>query len=236
MQSLAQVNFDSQDIKTMSSREIAELTGKDHKNVLRDSEIMFLQLGVSSDGYAQKWTHPQNKQTYIEYVLDKDLTMTLVTGYSVKLRHAVIKRWRELEVKQSLSLPNFTDPAEAAIAWAAEFKAKQYAQDQLSIAAPKAQALDLICDTAGLFGIRESAKTLKVTQSFLVTLLIDKRWMYRDSSKVLQGYSDRIEQDYIKHVMSKPVPDKDGIDHVYQSAKLTTKGLTRLAQIISKGV
>lgn len=236
MQSLAQVNFDSQVIKTMSSRDIAAHTGKDHKHVMRDCVNMFHELILLPKEYAQDWAHPQNGQTYQEYVLDEDLVMTLIAGYSVKLRHAVIKRWKELEAKQSILLPNFTDPAEAAIAWAAEFKAKQHAETQLSIAAPKAQALDLICDTAGLFGIRESAKTLKVTQSFLVTLLIDKRWMYRDSNKVLQGYSDRIEQDYIKHVMSKPVPDKDGIDHVYQSAKLTTKGLTRLAQIISKGV
>ncbi|CAK8739156.1 hypothetical protein SODG_002762 [Sodalis praecaptivus] len=34
---------------------------------------------------------------YQEALLDQDLTMTLVMGYSIELRHKVAKRWRELE-------------------------------------------------------------------------------------------------------------------------------------------
>lgn len=32
-----------------------------------------------------------------EILLDQDLTMTLITGYSIPLRHKVAKRWRQLE-------------------------------------------------------------------------------------------------------------------------------------------
>lgn len=41
----------------------------------------------------------------IEYALDKELTFTLITGYSIKLRNAVIKRWLDLE-SQVVSLQN----------------------------------------------------------------------------------------------------------------------------------
>ncbi|WP_050747542.1 hypothetical protein [Sodalis glossinidius] len=34
---------------------------------------------------------------YQEALLDQDLTMTLVMGYSIDLRHKVVKRWREPE-------------------------------------------------------------------------------------------------------------------------------------------
>jgi hypothetical protein len=34
------------------------------------------------------YVEPQNGQTYYEYVLDYDATMTLVTGYDSKLRMA----------------------------------------------------------------------------------------------------------------------------------------------------
>lgn len=105
---------------------------------------------------------------------------------------------------------------------------------QLAIAAPKAQALDLISDATGLFGVREAAKTLKITQSELTTLLIDRQWMYRDGRNVLQGYAHRIEQGCIKHVMSAPIADKVGVEHVYSAAKITTKGMTRLARILAK--
>nr|MBP8206791.1 Rha family transcriptional regulator [Acinetobacter sp.] len=84
-------------VLTMSSRDIAELTDKEHKHVLRDCLTMFEELGLDPMGYAQNWTHPQNGQTYIEYLLPKDLVETLITGYSIKLRYQVIQRLHELE-------------------------------------------------------------------------------------------------------------------------------------------
>lgn len=44
---------------TMSTRLIAELTGKEHKHVLCDCLIMFDELGLDPKGYAQNWTHPK---------------------------------------------------------------------------------------------------------------------------------------------------------------------------------
>jgi phage antirepressor YoqD-like protein len=66
------------------------------------------------------------------FSLDRDLTMTLVSGYSIPLRHKIVTRLAELEAKQAPALPNFLDPAEAAMAWATEYKAKQAAQLQIA--------------------------------------------------------------------------------------------------------
>lgn len=139
----------NQSIKTMSSREIAELTGKEHKHVMRDCLNMFNELDLNHIGYAQNWTHPQNNQTYIEYALPRDLVETLITGYSIKLRHAVIARLRELEdhyKNNVVKLPDFTNPVEAARAWANEVEANQIAQEQLAIAAPKVEYFDRVAD------------------------------------------------------------------------------------------
>lgn len=84
---------------TMSSREIANLTGKQHKHVLRDIRAMLDALGDGPDlGHVQE--DRDGRGYTICFHLDKELTETLVTGYSVPLRHKVIKRLHELEERQ----------------------------------------------------------------------------------------------------------------------------------------
>ena len=105
-------------VLTMSSRVIAELTGKEHFHVLRDCLTMFDELDLDPKGYIQNWIHPQNGQTYIEYLLPKDLVETLITGYSIKLRYQVIQRLHELEnlLKPKLMLPEDLPSALRALA------------------------------------------------------------------------------------------------------------------------
>lgn len=85
---------------TMSSREIAELTGKQHKDVLYDCRKMFEALNLQSADFSADYQDSKGR-TYQEFLLDQDLTMTLVMGYNIELRHKVAKRWRELEEQAS---------------------------------------------------------------------------------------------------------------------------------------
>ena len=45
---------------TMSSREIAELVGKEHKHVMRELRVLSEQLGDMFEGVVQVWTTPSN--------------------------------------------------------------------------------------------------------------------------------------------------------------------------------
>ena len=82
---------------TMSSREIAELTGITHDNVLKTVRSL-IDRGVVSKNETP-YTHPQNGQTYSEFRLNYRDTMVVVSGYSVELRARIIDRWQELEAK-----------------------------------------------------------------------------------------------------------------------------------------
>lgn len=84
---------------SMSSREIAKLTGKQHSHVKRDCENMFVGLEMDAKEYIQNWIDPQNGQIYTEYCLPKILIETLITGYSYKLRYWVLQRLHDLENK-----------------------------------------------------------------------------------------------------------------------------------------
>ncbi|PHM39261.1 hypothetical protein Xmau_02865 [Xenorhabdus mauleonii] len=96
---------------TMSSREIAELTGKRHTDVIRDVWAMLEQLYELNKDDANL-RHHKNQQVKIvdgviavidnrgyvsEFLLDRRHTEILITGYDVKRRAAVIDRWFALE-------------------------------------------------------------------------------------------------------------------------------------------
>ena len=131
---------------TMSSREIAELTGKNHRDVMRDIRVMLRE--VDREGlrkFAHAYVHPQNGQKYTEYLLPKNLTLNLVTGYRSDMRLKIIDRWLELEEeKQSamVALPDFTNPAAAARAWADEVEAKEKAQALVTYAQEVVEKLE----------------------------------------------------------------------------------------------
>lgn len=87
-------------VQTMTSREIAELTGKRHDHVLRDIEKMkpeLISLTPNLGAALNSTTYKDSTGRELkQYALNYEMTMTLVTGYSIKLRNAVIKRWQEL--------------------------------------------------------------------------------------------------------------------------------------------
>lgn len=81
---------------TMSSREIANVTGKRHANVKRDVLALLKELKVDVLIFEHIYLDGQNREQ-VEYLLDRDHTDCLLTGYSAQMRMRVIRRWRELE-------------------------------------------------------------------------------------------------------------------------------------------
>lgn len=86
---------------TMSSQDIADLTGKRHGDVIRDIRTM---LDALKDDADLRHVHEErDRRGYTACIhLNKELTETLVTGYSIPLRHKVIKRLHELEQQRSM--------------------------------------------------------------------------------------------------------------------------------------
>jgi len=84
---------------TMSSREIADLTGKRHDHVMRDIRVMLVDLygegGVPS--FEHTYRNEQNGQQYPMYRLPKRESLILVSGYSIQMRARIIDRWQELD-------------------------------------------------------------------------------------------------------------------------------------------
>ena len=96
--------------QTMSSFEIAQITGKRHFHIMRDIRELnkvYEKLHQSKIGYMLKITELPNgakrKDPYFE--LTKMQTWDLLTGYNAELRIKVNRRWAELEAKQQYNFP-----------------------------------------------------------------------------------------------------------------------------------
>lgn len=92
----------------MTTKEVSDLTGKAVRNVNRDTENMLSELYGDVLNSEQESCLLKFEGTYKDsygrdqkcYILPKDLTLTLVSGYNVKMRKAIIDRWIQLEEKQ----------------------------------------------------------------------------------------------------------------------------------------
>ena len=84
---------------TMSSLEIAELTGKRHNHVLRDIENVLDEVGIGASKFGSSYLSSQNKQLPC-YNLPRRECDLVVSGYVAKYRLAIIDRWQELENAQ----------------------------------------------------------------------------------------------------------------------------------------
>lgn len=210
------------------------------------------QLEIRNTSQATSSLDDDEKLPYVLHISGQNRNVILINEsglYSLVLTSRKpeakkFKKWITNEVLPEIrktgyynpaTIPNFEDPYEAAIAWASEYKAKRIAQEQLAIAAPKAEALDRIANCENNLGIRESAKVLKINQKTLVQYLMDHKVVYRDQFKKIQGYQRSVDQKLIQITVSGPRETDNG-EKVFSQVKLTPKLITRIATWIENGM
>ena len=118
--------------QTMSSLEIAKLTGKPHNDVMKAIRAMESGWEKVSQGKfslsSRKVQQPNGgMREYPCYELTKTECLYVATKFNDEARAKLVIRWEELERKaraNMLQLPDFTNPAEAARAWAQEYEQK----------------------------------------------------------------------------------------------------------------
>lgn len=164
----------------MSSREIAEITGKRHDNVVRDIDKLnkcYENEGLLKveEGY---YTLPSTgNQQHREYRLSRIQTLDLMTGYNTELRIRVNRRWEELENKQvQKSLPGTF--AEALRAYADEVEKNEKLIGELKVKnvliaeyEPKVTYYDQILASVDTITITQIAKDYGMSAQELNKLL-----------------------------------------------------------------
>lgn len=213
---------------TMTSREIAELTGKRHDHVMRDLRKLKEDLGDMFGGSPQTWGHPQNGQTYEEFALDKDTCLTLLLGYDAVARMRVVKRWQELEAQAQR--PAF-DPASLTradilqLALDSEQK-RMEAEAKVIELEPKAKFHDKVVAAPGALTIAEAAKTLGTGRNRLAQWLRQNRWCRRNN----EPYQSSIDAGLLDVKLGEWEHPERGLQRSVTTL-VTGKGLAKLQSL-----
>lgn len=232
------IRFDDQ--QTMTSLQIAEVTGKRHSDVLeaiRNMEPAWEK--VAQRRFPLGSYKDSNNQSRPCYYLNKRECLYIATKFNDEARAKLILRWEELENahhKNVLALPDFTNPAEAARAWAEQYesrmieakRADEAEQQVLQLAAevekmqPKVSYYDMILNNKSTVLVTQiaqdygmSAKAFNKTLNELgVQRKVNDQWILY-ASYLGQGY-----------VQSKPVDitHNDGSKSVKFNTEWTQKG------------
>ena len=207
---------------TMSTLEITELTGKQHKDVLYDTRKMFEGLEIDSADFSAQYKD-RTGRTLPMFNLDKELTLTLVAGYNVKLRNAIIKRWQELEAAKQPQLP--TDYISALEHLLEAKKNEQKLLTTITEQKPKVEFVDNFVDSSGLKTFRQVAKVLGINERKFREFLKSEKIMYQQGNSWLP---------YAEHLNAKRFENKTGESggHTFISSYFTPKGEVWIAGLL----
>lgn len=217
--------------QTMSSREIAELTGKQHAHVMRDIRVTIGEL-LGEDGlskFGSSYLNTQNKEQP-EFLLPKRETLILVSGYDVHLRARIIDRWAELEAAiraQMIALPQ--DYASALRALADESEKTQVLQARIEHDAPKVAFADQVEAAPDAITLAQAAKILGTGRNRLAAKLRELGWITR----LGEPYQDKINAGLMDvKIGSWDHPEK-GLQRSV-TPLITGKGLAKLHKIFAE--
>lgn len=208
----------------MSSLEIAELTGKQHSNVMRDIRNILEQLedrrqfSFELSSRLQPMPNGGSKEVSC-YILTKKDCLLLASGYDANLRAKIINRWEELEAekqdKVEKKLPKTYLEALKELVVVVE------ANEMLSLEnksmKPKAEYFDNLVDRNLLTNIRDTAKQIGIKEKDFVNYLLENKYMYRDKKKQLRPYAEHVPSLF-------QIKDYENNGHTGQQVLLTPKG------------
>uniref|UniRef100_A0AAU8KVM6 Anti-repressor Ant n=2 Tax=unclassified bacterial viruses TaxID=12333 RepID=A0AAU8KVM6_9VIRU len=223
MENLQVLNTTSKQIPQMSSLEIVDFINEyrakndDQPIQLRHADFMAKVqkvLGELSENYRSVYKDASGRSLPC-YVFYKREACLMAMSYSYELQALVFDRMTELENKLSKpQLPDFTNPVEAARAWADEVEAKLIAQKQLELAAPKVEYFDRVADVGNLMTASVVGKKIGMSAQVLNAHLQEmKVYDKRQKGRVFQQW-----------FIDKGYGELKKTDNGYNQSKFTNKG------------
>jgi phage regulator Rha-like protein len=173
---MTDVIIPTQEQMSMSSREIADLTGKRHGDVIRDIRNILGELEIPERKFASGYLDSQGQER-AEFNLPKRETIILTSGYSTVQRAKIIDRWMELE---ATAVPRtFSDALQLA---ADQQRTVEKQGAKIALDAPKVALAEAVGATDSMI-MREwitsmRSETCKIRERAAYDYLIDEGYLY----------------------------------------------------------
>ncbi|NIH23416.1 hypothetical protein HBM99_13810 [Providencia heimbachae] len=180
------------------------------------------ELDLDVTGKKFRLNNNQTKTFYYDLTLDQLMLVGMRESKSV--RRSVLEKLKQLEA------PKIPQTLPEALRLAADIaEQKQIVEQQLAIAAPKAEFVDRYVQATGSLGFRETCKLLNVKENFFKEFLINKRIMYPLAGK-LSAYSEHLACNRFE-VKTGENP-RNG--HAFTQTKFTPKGIQWIAGLLAR--
>lgn len=223
----------------MSSREIAEITGKQHKHVLRDIRNMepaWEKITQSKFGLSEYEDTTGRKLP--EYQLDKREVLYVATKWNDEIRAKLILRWEELENAQTKINPRLT-LVEALRAYADEVERNEKLKGEIEVKnvliaeyEPKVTYYDQILASTDTITVTQIAKDYGMTAQELNKLLHENKIQFKQSGQWIL-YKEYAKLGYTKS-HTTPITYKDGRKGDQLHTRWTQKGRLFLYELLKQ--
>lgn len=208
----------------MTSVDVAELTGKQHKNVMRDIRVLLeqgvQQLNFELSSYSQKLPNGGTKDVPM-YQLTPKGCLILASGYDALLREKIINRLEEWETgKRSFNVPQtFADALQLA---ANQQRQLEHQQKLIEEQKPKAEYADKVLSAPNCWTTTIIAKELGMSAIALNKKLAALGIQYKQRGvwNLSAGYDDK----GYTHTRTVPYSTPDGSIKTTIQTEWTEKG------------
>ncbi|WP_063259220.1 Rha family transcriptional regulator [Myroides marinus] len=219
---------------TMSSREIATMTGKRHDHVIRDIEKLnenYNLLTLPKCGVSEYIDSTGRKLKC--YNLTKIQTMDLMTGYRTDLRIKINRRWEELEKQNSKPNLDSITKKDLALLLLESEKEKETLLLENQRMKPRDEYIDKVFSSDGLLTMSEAAKSLglDIGRNILYNILRDRGILFKGSKEPKQEYVNR-GYFAMKQNMIQIKKGDATITKVEPQTMVTQKGLGYIAKLL----
>lgn len=217
---------------SMSSQEIADLVGARHDNVRRTIERLAERSVIALPPLEEKPTDGRPAHVYmLSGEAGKRDSYIIVAQLSPEFTARLVDRWQELEgAKQQMTVLALNDPTALRALLLENVEERIALAQQVAAAAPKVEAFDRIAGADGSLCITDAAKSLQLRPKALFDFLRSHGWIYQPpGGRGDIAYATKLQQGLMEH-KTTTVHRSDGSEKITTQARITPKGLTRLAR------